>query len=140
MRRRPAALALAVWTLLVWATRIANIWDDTALDTGEKLGRTGLAVSFTVLGAAVLVALWRRTDRWVRPAVGALAAWTTVVWVVRDVRIVGSDHDLGFTLVHVVLGVVSVALAVLAWREASRARRVARDGRGERRAVPARTR
>ncbi|HEX6238536.1 MAG TPA: hypothetical protein VFZ68_15150 [Acidimicrobiales bacterium] len=140
MPHRPAALALAIWTLLVWATRIANIWDDAALDTGEKLGRTGLAASFTVLAAAVLVALWRRTDRWARPAVGTLAAWTTVVWVVRDVRIVAADHDLGFTLVHVVLGVASVALAALAWREASRARRVARDGRRTQPGVPVRAR
>jgi len=39
---------------------------------------------------------------------------------VRDIRIVAADHDLGFTLVHVVLGVVSIILAAWAWREATR--------------------
>lgn len=121
MRRHPAALALVAWTLFVWATRIANIWRDADLDTGGKLGRTGLAASFTVLAVAVLVALWRRADGGTLVTVGALAAWSTLVWVVRDVRIVAADHDLGFTLVHLVLGVVSVVLAALAWRETWRA-------------------
>jgi hypothetical protein len=121
MRRRPFACALVVWTFFVWTTRIANIWRDDALDTGEKLGRTGLALSFTVLAVAVVVALVRRSARGTGVAVGALAAWSVAVWVVRDVRIVAADHDAAFTAVHVVLGVVSVVLAVLAWREERRA-------------------
>ena len=56
-------------------------------------------------------------------AVGALAAWTVAVWVVRDIRIVAADHDVGFTVVHVVLGVVSIVLAAWAWREATRTAR-----------------
>ena len=120
MRRRPAALALVGWTLFVWTTRILNIWGDADLDTGEKLGRTGLAFSFTLLAVAVIFALWRGSARARLVAVGALAGWTVAVWVVRDIRIVAADHDLGFTLVHVVLGVVSIILAGLAWREATR--------------------
>jgi hypothetical protein len=129
MRRRPAALALVGWTLFVWTTRIFNIWGDADLDTGEKLGRTGLALSFTLLAAAAIVALWHRAAhgdeergraRARLVAVGALAGWTVAVWVVRDIRIVAADHDLGFTLVHVVLGVVSLILAAWAWREATR--------------------
>lgn len=118
MRRRPFALALVGWSFFVWTTRIANIWRDDALDTGEKLGRTGLALSFTLLALAVLVALWRRARAASLVAVGALAAWSVVVWVVRDVRIVLADHDVGFKVVHTVLAVVSIVLAVLAWREA----------------------
>jgi hypothetical protein len=117
MRRYPAVLALVIWTLFVWTTRINNVWRDTDLSTGEKLGRTGLAASFTVLAAAVLVALWQRAPRMTTMTAGALGAWTTLVWVVRDARIVAADHDLGFTLVHLGLGVVSIALAVLAWRD-----------------------
>ena len=136
MRRRPAALALVGWTLFVWTTRIFNIWGDTDLDTGEKLGRTGLALSFTLLAVAVIVALWRGSPRaglvavmvalWRGGrrsgvlAVGALAGWTVAVWVVRDIRILLADHDLGFTVVHLVLGVASIVLAVWAWREATR--------------------
>jgi len=120
MRRRPAALALVGWTLFVWTTRIFNVWGDADLDTGEKLGRTGLALSFTLLAVAVLAALWRGSAGARLVAVGALAAWTVAVWVVRDIRIVAADHDLGFTVVHVVLGVVSIVLAAWAWREATR--------------------
>lgn len=120
MRRRPAALALVGWTLFVWTTRIFNIWGDADLDTGEKLGRTGLAFSFTLLEVAVIVALWRGSARTRLVSVGALAGWTVAVWVVRDIRIVLAHHDLGFKLVHVVLGVVSIILAAWAWREATR--------------------
>ncbi|HET6775909.1 MAG TPA: hypothetical protein VFH36_21535 [Acidimicrobiales bacterium] len=120
MRRRPFALALVGWTFFVWTTRIANIWRDQALDNGEKLGRTGLALSFTLLALAVVVTLWRRAASASLVAVGALAAWSVVVWVVRDVRILLADHDGAFKLVHIVLGVVSIVLAVLAWTEARR--------------------
>jgi hypothetical protein len=120
VRRRPAAVALVAWTFFVWTTRIANIWRDGSLSTGEQLGRTGLALSFTVLAVAVLAALWRGSARAVRLAVGALAAWSVAVWVVRDVRIALGDHDAAFVVMHVVLGVVSVVLAALAWRETRR--------------------
>ena len=122
MRRRPFALALVAWTFFVWTTRIANIWRDEALDTGEKVGRTGLALSFTLLAIAVVVTLWRRLPQASLLAVGALAAWSVAVWVVRDVRILFADHEIGFKVVHTVLAVVSIALAALAWREARRAR------------------
>lgn len=122
MRRRPFALALVAWTFFVWTTRIANIWRDEALDTGEKVGRTGLALSFTLLAIAVVVTLWRRLPQASLLAVGALAAWSVAVWVVRDVRILFTDHEIGFKVVHTVLAVVSIALAALAWREARRAR------------------
>lgn len=121
MRRHRATLALVAWTAFVWATRIDNIWSDADLTTGEKLGRTGLAVSFLVLVVAVLVALWRRARAATVTTVAALAGWNVAVWVVRDVRIVAADHDLGFKLVHVVLGVISIVLSVLAWREVRRA-------------------
>ena len=111
MRRRPLAVALVAWTFFVWTTRIANIWRDEALTTGEKWGRTGLAVSFTVLALAVVVTLWRQARQASLVAVGALAGWSVVVWVVRDVRIVAADHGAGFKAVHTVLAVVSIALA-----------------------------
>lgn len=114
-------MALVAWTFFVWTTRIVNIWGDDALDSGEKWGRTLLALSFTVLAVAVVVALVRGAAGALRWAVGALAAWSVAVWAVRDVRIVAADHEVGFKLVHVVLGVVSIVLAALAWREDRRA-------------------
>jgi hypothetical protein len=123
MRRHRFTLALVAWTFVVWTTRIGNIWRDADLDTGEQVGRTVLAGSFTLLALAVVGALWRGSARARLLAVGALAGWSTAVWVVRDARIVAADHDVGFTVVHVVLGVVSIALSALAWREVRRADR-----------------
>jgi hypothetical protein len=121
MRRRPFALALVVWTFFVWTTRIANIWRDEALDGSEKLGRTGLALSFTLLAIAVVVTIVRRASQASLVAVGALAGWSVAVWVVRDGRILFADHDVAFKAVHTVLAVVSIVLAWFAWREARRA-------------------
>ena len=129
MRRRPYALALVAWTFFVWTTRIGNIWNDADLDTGEKLGRTGLAVSFTALAVAVLAALWRGSARARLLAVGALAGWSTAVWLVRDARILAADHGAGFKAVHTVLAVVSIVLSALAWREARRAAAAPPTGR-----------
>ena len=120
MRRHRAAAALVAWTFLVWTTRVANVWRDADLDTGERWGRILLALSFTVLAIAAGVALWRRLAQATVVAVGVLAAWTVAVWVVRGIGILAADHDLGFKVVHTVLAVVSIALAVMAWRETRR--------------------
>jgi peptidoglycan/LPS O-acetylase OafA/YrhL len=133
-RRSRFAIALVAWSFFVWTTRIANIWRDDALDTGGKVGRTALALSFTVLALAVVVALWR-ARRFTAPAVAALAVWTVAVWVVRDVGIVTGDHEAGFKVVHTVLAVISIALAALAWREtrSPSSGPAGRAGRGRRR-------
>ena len=114
--RWPATLALLAWTFLVWTTRINNIVADDDLDGGAKLGRLALALSFTVLGGAVLWAVAKRAT-WRRAAVTALAVWTVVVWVVRAAGIAVGDHSAGFIAVHLVLAVVSTVLAALAVRE-----------------------
>lgn len=116
MSPRPRiVVALVAWTFLVWTTRISNVWGDDDLTDGEKWGRTGLAMSFTVLGVAVAVALWRRAA-WLRPAVVVLAGWTSAVWIVRAFGIATGDHEAAFVAVHVVLAVVSIMLSALAVR------------------------
>jgi hypothetical protein len=121
-RRPPAVLALVGWTGFVWTTRIGNIWGDDGLTSGEKWGRTGLALSFTVLALATAWALWQRVA-WVRTAVLALAAWTVGVWVVRSIGIATGDHEAGFIVVHLVLAAVSFALSALAIRAVGRRER-----------------
>jgi hypothetical protein len=116
LRSHRAALALVVWTFFVWTTRIGNIWRDEDLDAAGKVGRTALALSFTVLAIAVIVALWRRAS-WTGNAVLALAGWTTLVWAIQGIGILIRDHDIGFKVVHTVLAVVSIGLAWLVWRE-----------------------
>lgn len=107
---------LAGWQVFVWGTRIDNVLGDDGLDAGGKAARLALSASFLAL-AAVAVWAWRSAGggapvapaaaRWVR--VGA--AWTTGVWVVRGVGIALGDHDAAFIAVHLVLAVVSIALA-----------------------------
>jgi hypothetical protein len=118
-RRLPATIALVAWTLLVWTSRIGNIWGDAGLTTGEKWGRTGLALSFTALALAAAHAVWHRT-RWRDVAVKVLAGWTIGVWAVRSVGIAAGDHSGAFVAVHLVLAIVSIALSVLATRESAR--------------------
>lgn len=115
-RRSPTALLLAGWSLLIWTTRIRNIWTDDTLSTNDQRGRTALALSFTVLALAVGWAVLRRAS-WRRSAVIGLATWTIVVWVVRAVGIATGDHDGGFIAVHLVLAATSIVLAGLALRE-----------------------
>ena len=118
-RRLPATIALCIWTLLVWTTRIANIWNDAELSDGEKWGRTALALSFTALVAVVGHAVYHRVS-WRDLAVKALAGWTIGVWVTRSAGIATGDHEASFIAVHLVLAVVSITLSVLAVREEAR--------------------
>lgn len=118
-RRLPLTIALCAWTFLVWTTRIRNIWGDADLTDGEKWGRTGLALSFTVLALVVGVALYRRLP-WRGLAVKTLAGWTIGVWVTRSVGIVTGGHEAAFVAVHLVLAVGSIGLSVLAAREEAR--------------------
>jgi hypothetical protein len=120
---RPAVV-LAAFTLLVWTTRIRNIWTDDELTTAGQLGRTALALVFTAFAAATIL-LWLRArrDRSVDGAptlVRAFAAWTVAVWVVRGTQIALADHDTAFVVVHTLLAVVSIGLALWADRSARR--------------------
>lgn len=116
---RPA-LVLALWTLLVWTTRIRNIWTDDELSTVGQVGRTALALAFTAFAVGT-IALWVRARQgatWASAAgvVRAFALWTVGVWVVRATQIALADHDLAFVVVHTVLAVVSIGLSVWAVR------------------------
>ena len=118
-RRPVATLVLCAWSLLVWTTRIRNIWTDDALDTGEQWARTALALSFTALALAAGGAVLARRPWW-PTAARVLALWTIGVWVVRAVGIATADHDGAFIAVHLVLAALSIALAALVLREAAR--------------------
>ncbi len=74
----------------------------------------GAVVGAVVLAVVVAVSLARGgTPRW---AVPALAAATVAAWAVRAPVILLGDHGAAFKVVHVGLALVSVALAVAAWR------------------------
>lgn len=117
-RRLRPALVLAVWTLLVWTTRIRNIWADEDLSTAGVVGRTALALAFTTFALAIVI-VWVQARSGSAPAgtawiVRAFALWTTGVWVVRATQIALADHDLAFVVVHTALAAVSIGLSVWA--------------------------
>lgn len=119
-RLRPAVV-LAACTLLVWTTRIRNIWTDDSLSTAGQLGRTALSLTFTAFAVAVLVVWWRGRASGRVPEAGPIlvrlfAAWTIGVWAVRAVQIATADHEAAFVAVHTALAVVSTVLAVWAAR------------------------
>jgi len=97
------AYALPIWTLVVWATRIRNI-----VDQDGSVGDLVVPVALTVLAVVALV------NR--RRGVPILAAVTVVVWAVRAPLVLVHDHSGAFKVVHLVLAVVSVALAWVSWR------------------------
>jgi len=57
----------------------------------------------------------------------ALCAWTLWVWITRISIILGQDQSIGFKVVHVVLGVGSIAFGLAADWIGLRALRSARE-------------
>ncbi len=115
------AVGLAVWTLFVWLTRVRNVMGDDDLGVADQILGMALSGSFIVLAVYVLQAVTRRRER-LGTAVLLLAGWTTVVWIVRGVAIATGNHSVGFVVVHLALGVISIALAFVAVRSVVRMR------------------
>jgi len=109
------AVALSLWTLYVWSTRIRNAWGDDDLSAGAAWAATALSASFIAFAGATLAWAWttRRTGfpPCTRYLLVPFAVWTTAVWAVRGADIALGDHDVAFVVVHVALGVISAALA-----------------------------
>lgn len=125
VRLRPAVV-LAAFTLLVWTTRIRNIWTDESLTTAGQVGRTALSLTFTAFGVAVLWLWWQGRRRgavspFAGPVVRMFAAWTIGLWAVRVLQIASAGHDAAFVAVHTALAVVSTVLAIWAVREVRKA-------------------
>jgi hypothetical protein len=122
-------VAFGAWSVFVWSTRVVNIWRDLLLTTDERVWLSVMALVFVVLGIATLV-IGVGLRRWSPTrgdliTVGMLGGWTVGIWVVRTFDIViGGDHAIPFVVVHVVLAVVSIALAGLSWRELASSRHV----------------
>jgi hypothetical protein len=134
LRTRWPAVLFVPWSLYVWVTRVVNAFGDD--DPAGRPLAVVLALSFVVPTIAVGIVLIRARRRPLTTGESrlwlALAAWTVAVWLVRGAQISMADHGMAFKVVHVAVGLGSIALAA----GLARATRV--DGSG--RFGPARTR
>jgi hypothetical protein len=108
-------LTLVGWTLFVWVTRIRNIIGDDELAGGERAWRLGAAVLFVVFALALLVVRSFAADR-TTVVLAPFVVFSVGYWLVRGTGILIADHDVGFKVVHTVLMVISIVLAMWAWR------------------------
>jgi hypothetical protein len=110
-------LALVVWTLAIWGSRVRNILVDDELVGFERF--LSLAVALVLIGSATAVAIsmFRQTS-WRSSALGVLVVVGILRWTLRGPVILLSDEwDAGFKIVHTVLWLTTVALSLLAWSE-----------------------
>ena len=119
MRARLPLYSLVGWTLFVWVTRTRNVITDDDLTNFGMAWRVGAAVVFVVLALAALVAA-RRWPARATLLLGALVLWTTGWWLIRGVGILLDDHEVGFKIVHSILMIVSIELAMWAWKRRDR--------------------
>ena len=127
-------VALGVLSITMWTGRIRNILGDDELSGFGRSFRLAMAVSFVVLGTALLVACWQGSHNrnwretahraadgwragagvpeWGRTVATALVVWTTLIWVVQGVGIaIDPNHDVGFKVVHSALATGSLLVA-----------------------------
>lgn len=118
--RLGGVVPFVAWTLFVWGTRFRNAASDEELAGSELVTAYLAAGVFVALGLAVgaVVLLRRRQEvgRLDAVVVGGAAAFTVVYWLIRMVTIALNDHRVGFILVHVVLGLVSILVSAFALR------------------------
>ena len=110
-------LALVVWTLAIWGSRVRNILVDDELVGFDRF--LSLAVALVLIGSATAVAIsmFRQTS-WRSSALGVLVVVGILRWTLRGPVILLSDEwDPGFKIVHTVLWLTTVALSLLAWSE-----------------------
>lgn len=128
-RARVVLCAFVAWSVFVWGNRISNTLRSDE-STASKTFSTLLSIMLLVLAVAVLVVTVRAWRSAVRDSGGKVlivaGVITVLVWLVRIPQIALAGHDVGFVVVHALLGVVSIALAVPVVRIGTAARRAAR--------------
>jgi hypothetical protein len=121
---RRLLVAMVVWALFVWSTRIRNVAGDHTSSTTSKAWAILLSLSFVAFAVGGIVMLIRARGRsWTGGEIlvqRAFAAWTTVVWLVFGTIILVHHHPIAFKAVHVGLGLISIGLSVALWRVTTR--------------------
>ena len=122
VRDRWVVVAFVAFTGFVWIQRLVNLArgdeSDIAVSLALSVGLLGLAV---LSGLTLVMVGWAGWPATPPPAAAVwriAAAVTLVVWVVRAVQIALDWRSPGFVAVHVVLALISVALAAGLWRVA----------------------
>ena len=129
IRRRVLLLLFVAWSAFVWGNRISNTLRSDE-STGAKTFSTVLSIIVLLFALAVLIVTIRAWRTGIGDAGGTVlvsaAVVTILVWLVRVPQILLADHGAPFKIVHVLLGVVSIVLAVPVARLGAAARRAAR--------------
>ena len=110
---------LVAVTVVVWVVRVVNVFGDDSLSGSARLWRllvAGCFLAFAGLAVAVLSGRWAGHRLGSTRLVAMFCLWTMVFWVVRSIGILLGDYDAEFTLVHVLLAVVSVGVAFPVYR------------------------
>lgn len=118
LRSRPIAYAcFGGVTLLVWSTRIRNLYaPDNTVTGAAKAATLAMSVAMLAIGLVVAGLAVRPTAEAVqRRIIGVAAVVTTGVWVVRGASIALGDRGAAFIAVHLVLALVSIALSGWIW-------------------------
>ena len=110
---------LVAITVVVWVVRVVNVFGDDSLSGSARLWRLLVAGCFLVfagLAVAVLSGRWTGHRLGSTRLVAMFCLWTMVFWAVRSIGILLGDYDTEFTLVHVLLALVSVGVAFPVYR------------------------
>ena len=110
---------LVAITVVVWVVRVVNVFGDDSLSGSARLWRLLVAGCFLVfagLAVAVLSGRWAGHRLGSTRLVAMFCLWTMVFWAVRSIGILLGDYDTEFTLVHVLLALVSVGVAFPVYR------------------------
>ena len=104
-----AVYAFAAWSVFVWGTRARNVVEDQ--------GSTfDLVVALLLAGLGIGVAVAARRGG-LAPVLAVAVVATVAVWALRlPLIVLDPDHGGAFKAVHSALALVSVALALVAWR------------------------
>lgn len=110
------------WTLLIWGGRIGLLTGAERSDVASWF-RIGGSITFGVTFVLLAILMWRTESPsgWSAPASWAYLAFNVAVWLPSVLRVVPGDASPVFKTVHVVLAVISLAIAVTAVWSTARA-------------------
>ena len=110
--------AFAIWTMVLWVQRIVNSLTNDALAGVEQAVRVGITGVFLVLAVCLMVVHWQSRFYPIGVArsglVRVIAAWTIGYWSVRALGFFYRDFNFTFTGAHLVMALISGALAIAA--------------------------